>query len=134
MRNVMQKAQELAEAILASDIYTKMKELEETVQSDESAALAVSNMIAKRKKVEDVLSEKDMKPDDLAKASAEMEQAEKEMNANEKILALRAARKDFNEMMNNVNRILRLVITGEIAEDDVSGGCSGNCAGCSGCS
>jgi len=134
MRNVMQKAQELAEAILASDVYTKMKELEETVQSDESAALAVSNMIAKRKKVEDVLSEKDMKPDDLAKASAEMEQAEKEMNANEKILALRAARKDFNEMMNNVNRILRLVITGEIAEDDVSGGCSGNCAGCSGCS
>ena len=54
----------------------------------------------------------------------------------EKIQALKAARKDFSDMMNNVNRILRLVITGEVEEDDFSAtvSCGGNCANCSGCS
>ena len=135
MQEVMQKAQELAEAIVASGTYSKMKELEDEVQKDASAALAMSNMIEKRKRVEDVLSAKDMDPEDLARASDEMEQAEREMNENEKIQALKTARKDFSTMMDNVNRILRLVITGEVQDDDVSGGgCSGNCAGCAGCS
>ena len=134
MQNVMQKAQELAEAILDSGVYTQMKQLEETVQNDAGAAQAMATMIEKRKQVEDVLSMKDMDPEDLARASDEMEQAEREMNANEKIQALKAARKDFQTMMENVNRILRLVITGEVQEDDVEGGCSGNCAKCSGCS
>ena len=134
MREVMQKAQELAEAIVASDLYTRMKNLEEEVQDDEQAAQAMENMIAKRKKVEDVLSTRNMQQADLTRASAEMAQAEREMNENEKIQALKAARKDFSEMMNNVNRILRLVITGEVREDDfTAGGCGGNCAGCSGC-
>ena len=39
-------------------------------------------------------------------------------------------------MMDNVNRILRLVVTGE-TEDDKGGqstsGCTGNCASCGGC-
>ena len=34
---------------------------------------------------------------------------------------LKDARKEFTSMMDNVNRILRLIITGEIREDDVSG-------------
>ncbi len=136
MRNVMQKAQELAEAVVASDLYTRMKQLEEEVAQDPEASGAMNNMIAKRKRVEEVLSTKNMKPDDLAQASLEMEAAETAMNSNEKIQALKAARKDFSDMMNNVNRILRLVITGEVEEDDFSAtvSCGGNCANCSGCS
>ena len=136
MRNVMQKAQELAEAVVASDLYTRMKQLEEEVTQDPEASGAMNNMIAKRKRVEEVLSTKNMKPDDLAQASLEMEAAETAMNSNEKIQALKAARKDFSDMMNNVNRILRLVITGEVEEDDFSASvsCGGNCANCSGCS
>ena len=136
MRNAMQKAQELAEAVVASDLYTRMKQLEEEVAQDPEASVAMNNMIAKRKRVEEVLSTKNMKPDDLAQASLEMEAAETAMNSNEKIQALKAARKDFSDMMNNVNRILRLVITGEVEEDDFSAtvSCGGNCANCSGCS
>ncbi len=135
MQNVMQKAQELAEAIVSSDVYTRMKEWEEKVQTDPEAFRAMENMIAKRKHVEDVLSSKNMDPNDLARASEEMEQAEKEMNENIQIQTLKIARKDFSAMMDNVNRILRLIITGEVREDDVSsGGCSGNCSQCSGCS
>ena len=133
MRNVMQKAQELADAIVASDVYRKMKEREEILQEDEAAAEAVNNMMRKRQRVEDLLTEKGMDPEELKRANAEMVQAEKDMNANPRVAELKAARKEFSSMMENVNRILRLVITGEVREDDFAGGCSGSCEGCSGC-
>ena len=133
MKQVMQKAQELADAIVASEVYRKMKDLEEALQNDEAAAEAVNDMARKRQKVEELLTEKGMDPEELKKANQEMIQAEKIMNANPKVAELKNARKSFSSMMDNVNRVLRLVITGEIREDDFQGGCSGNCSGCSGC-
>jgi cell fate (sporulation/competence/biofilm development) regulator YlbF (YheA/YmcA/DUF963 family) len=134
MKQVMQKAQELADAIVASEVYRKMKDLEEALQNDEAAAEAVNDMARKRQKVEELLTEKGMDPEELKMANQEMIQAEKKMNANPKVAELKNARKSFSSMMDNVNRVLRLVITGEIREDDFQGGCGGNCSGCSGCS
>ena len=45
---------------------------------------------------------------------------------------LQDARREFTAMMDNVNRILRLVITGETGDSE-AGGCGGNCSGCAGC-
>ena len=134
MRNVMMKAQELAEAILDSETYQKMKQQENDVRRDPDAARALSDMIEKRNKVEEILSAANMDPNELAEASREMEEAESRMNSNEMISMLKDYRKDFQTMMDNVNRILRLVITGE-TEDENGGntGCNGNCSGCSGC-
>ena len=134
MRNVMMKAQELAEAILESETYRKMKQQENEVKRDPDAAKALGDMIEKRSRVESVLSDVKMDPNELAEASREMEEAEQRMNDNPMITTLKEYRKDFQTMMDNVNRILRLVITGE-TEDEAGGGggCSGNCSGCSGC-
>ena len=134
MREVMMKAQELAEAILDSETYQKMKQQENDVRRDPDAARALSDMIEKRNKVEEILSAANMDPNELAEASHEMEEAESRMNSNEMISMLKDYRKDFQTMMDNVNRILRLVITGE-TEDENGGntGCNGNCSGCSGC-
>ena len=134
MRNVMMKAQELAEAILESEVYRKMKQQENEVKRDPDAAKALGDMIEKRNRVETILSSNDMKPDELAEASRDMEEAETRMNENEMIKTLKDYRKDFQTMMDNVNRILRLVITGETEDENGgSSGCSGNCSGCSGC-
>lgn len=137
MREVMKKAQELAEAITDSAIYLKMKEQEGVVRRDPEASAALNDMMAKRQRVEDILSDNQMKPEDLKKASREMEEAEKRMNDNEQIQALKEARKDFQTMMDNVNKILRLVVTGEVAEEPGTrrsfGGCGGSCEGCGGC-
>ena len=130
----MTKAQELAEEILNSEIYQKMKKLEGVVRHDPEAAEALGDMIEKRSRVETILSSADMDPNELAKASAEMEEAEKRMNSNEKIIELKEARKDFQTMMDNVNQILRLVITGQVDEGrSGAAACSGNCSSCSGC-
>ena len=133
MREVMTKAQELAEAILDSDIYQKMKEQENNVRKNPEAAKAMGDMIEKRQRVETVLSSADMDPDELAEASREMEEAENRMNENVMIRELKERRKDFQTMMDNVNKILRLVITGKIEDENDAPGCSGNCSGCSGC-
>lgn len=134
MREVMLKAQELAEAILNSETYQKMKKQEDAARRDPEAAKALSDMIEKRNRVETVLSAADMDPNELAEASKEMEEAEQRMNDNEMIRMLKDYRKDFQTMMDNVNRILRLVITGETEDENgKKAGCSGNCNGCSGC-
>ena len=134
MRAVMAKAQELAEELLNSGIYQKMKQLEGTVRHDPEAAKALGDMIEKRSEVEKILSSANMDPNELAKASAEMEEAEKRMNSNEKIRELKEARKDFQTMMDNVNQILRLVITGQVDEGrSGAAACSGDCSCCNGC-
>ncbi len=133
MREVMTKAQELAEAILDSEIYQKMKKLEGEVRHDAEAGKLLGDMIEKRQNVEEILSSNKMTPDQLAAASREMEEAEKRMNANDKIQELKTARKDFQTMMDNVNKILRLVITGQIEDDSPEGGCTGRCDTCGGC-
>ena len=133
MRTVMMKAQELAESILDSEIYQKMKQQENAVRRDPEAAKALGDMIEKRNRVENILSAADMDPNELAEASREMEEAEQRMNDNEMIRTLKEYRKDFQTMMDNVNKILRLVITGETEDDTKFSGCGGNCSGCSGC-
>ena len=129
----MMKAQELAESILDSEIYQKMKQQENAVRRDPEAAKALGDMIEKRNRVETILSAADMDPNELAEASREMEEAEKRMNENTMIQSLKDYRKDFQTMMDNVNKILRLVITGETEDDTKFSGCGGNCSGCSGC-
>ena len=133
MREVMNKAQELAEAILDSEIYQKMKDQENAVRKDPEAAKAMGDMIEKRQRVENVLSSANMDPNELAQASREMEEAEQRMNGNAMIKELKDRRKDFQTMMDNVNKILRLVITGQVEDESGAAGCSGNCSGCSGC-
>ena len=133
MREVMNKAQELAEAILDSEVYRKMKDQENTVRKNPEAAKAMGDMIEKRQRVETVLSSANMDPNELAQASKEMEEAEQRMNSNAMIRELKDRRKDFQTMMDNVNKILRLVITGQVEDETGSAGCSGNCSGCSGC-
>ena len=133
MREVMNKAQELAEAILDSEIYQKMKDQENAVRKDPEAAKAMGDMIEKRQRVENVLSSANMDPNELAQASKEMEESEQRMNDNAMIKELKDRRKDFQTMMDNVNKILRLVITGQVEDESGAAGCSGNCSGCSGC-
>lgn len=75
-----------------------------------------------------------MDPNELAEASKEMEEAEKRMNENPKIIDLKEKRKGFQNMMDNVNKILRLVITGETEEENRgTPACGGDCSACSGC-
>ncbi len=131
MREVMMKAQALAEAVANSEIYKTMHELEGKVTQDEAATAAIAAYMEKRSNVELLLRSPDFDAEKVAAAGQELEEAEKAMNECGMVKDMREAQEKFQEMMDNVNRILRLVITGEV--EDAAGGCTGNCASCGGC-
>ena len=134
LNNVMQKAQALAEAIVDSGIYQDMKLAEARYMRDEEALRLTAAVNEKRNAVQELLTANDMDHAALALAGEELEAAEEAMNACEAVHALQDGRRAFTSMMDNVNRILRLVITGETDDDEGNaGGCSGNCSGCAGC-
>lgn len=137
MQNVMHKAQELAEAILESNVYQRMHAAEMQVNKDEAAVKAVSDFVEKRQTVENLLASNNLDHEELAKAGEAMEEAEKTLNAVPLVHEMQEARQEFTQMMENVNRILRLVITGETEEEcdcgGDCGGCTGSCSTCGGC-
>lgn len=132
LNNVMQRAQALAEAILDSDVYQGMKAAENRYLKDAEALALTAAVNQKRSEVQDLLTANDMNHEALAAAGEALEQAEAAMNACPAVHELQEGRRAFTAMMENVNRILRLVITGETGEEEASG-CSGDCSACSGC-
>lgn len=135
MRDVMLKAQELAQAILDSSIYQRMHTAEMQMTGDEGATQAIATFMEKRQAVEKLLGEENVDRDALAAAGKEMEEAEKALDEQTAVKEVQAARNDFNQMMENVNQILRLMISGETESSGCSGSCStcGGCSSCSGC-
>ena len=131
MREVMMKAQALAEAISQSEVYKTMHDLEEQVTKDETATALIAAYMEKRSNVELLLRSPEFDAEKVAAAGQELQDAEQAMEACTMVKDMREAQQSFQEMMDNVNRILRLVITGEV--EDAAGGCSGNCASCGGC-
>ena len=111
MKEVMMCAQKLAEAILNSDVYQHMHTLEEQVTQDEDATKAIAAYMEKRTAVEQAMRKPDIDPTQLAEAAQELEDVQQAMNDCPIIRDMRDAQKKYQDMMDNVNRILRLVLT-----------------------
>lgn len=129
MREVMMKAQELAQAILDTGYYQKMQELENQLAEDAAATALVADFVEKRNAFEALMRNEGAAREDFAAAGKAFSDAQSALDENELVQQMREAQQKYNDLMENVNRILRLVVTGETEE----GGCSGNCASCSGC-
>ncbi len=129
MQNVMMKAQALAMAVKETGLYEKMHELEERVTTDPDATMAISNYMEKRTEMENLMRDPQMDPHELAELGNALQMAEQFMNDNDLVKEMRDAQEKYQTMMENINRILRLVVMG-VVEDS---GCSGNCESCGGC-
>lgn len=129
MRDVMLKAQALANAIVETGLYQRMKELEQQVTADETAAAAIADYVEQRNAFEAMLRNPDTPKAEFAAVGKAYADAQTKLDECPMVVELRKAEQEYNDLMENVNRILRLVVTGETEE----GGCSGNCASCGGC-
>ena len=131
MENVLNHAEQLAEAILESEEYITMRLTEQAVMKDEEATLLISRYGEKRSQVENLLADANMDHGALAKAGAELEEAEHMMNDNKLLQKMRESNDAFTEMMKQVNKIIKFVVTGE--QEDEEAGCTGSCESCGGC-
>ena len=130
MEKVLNQAELLAEAILESEEYIRMRLAEQAAMKDDRASVLVTEYSERRSQVENILSANDMSHEELARAGEALEAAEKAINEYALLKDMREARAAFQTMMERVNAIIRYVVTGESPEE--GNGCGGSCSGCGG--
>ncbi len=131
MNQVFSKTRELGDAIMQSEEYRAMKDAEDRAMKNPDAAGAMSDYMEARQKIEAVLEKDNPDPEQLKKLSAEMDACQQRLSLIEDVQALTEARENFSGLIEQVNQVLKFIITGQMEEP--KSGCSGHCGGCGGC-
>lgn len=131
MSKVTECARALGEAIVASDEYKNMQVAESAAMGDAQVAEAMSRYLELKEQVQSEMRSAEPDADKIVRLGEEMDEAQRTLNAMPAVDAMTESRQRFSELMNQVNRVLEFIITGEIEQQ--GGGCSGNCGSCGGC-
>lgn len=130
MGKVQDCARALGEAIVASEEYQNMQLCEKAAESDPAAAEAMGRYMELHAAVNQEMGNEEPDAEKIARLGREMDELQQTLNALPSVEAMTAARQSFSGLMDQVNKILEFIITGDVQE---SGGCSGNCGACGGC-
>jgi len=130
MSKVTDCARALGEAIVASEEYKNMQVTEQAAMSDPKVAELMARYLELKNALGDAMCQPDADGEVISRYGKEMDEVQQTLTAIPAVDAMTSSRQQFSELMNQVNRILEFIITGELPQ---SGGCSGNCSGCSGC-
>ena len=133
MNQVFLKTRELGDAIMQSEEYKAMKVAEDRAMANAEAAAAMSQYMEARQNIEALLEKDNPDPEALKKLSAEMDQTQERLSLIDDVQALTEARENFSNLIEQVNQVLKFIITGQMSEpkSGCGGGCSGGCGGCS---
>lgn len=130
MNEVFLKTRELGEAILKSEEYARVKEAEDRAMKNTEAAETMGKYLEAKGEMDRMMA---MGEKDWARVkilSDEMSSYQERMNLIDDIRDLNNAREGFANLINQVNSVLRFIVTGEM--DAPEGGCSGSCETCGG--
>jgi len=130
MSKVTDCARALGEAIVASEEYKNMQVTEQAAMSDPTVAELMARYMELKNALGDAMCQPDADAEVISRYGQEMDEVQQQLTAMPAVDAMTNARQQFSELMTQVNHVLEYIITGELPQ---SGGCSGNCSGCSGC-
>lgn len=132
MNEVFMKTRELGEAILKSEEFACVKEAEERAMKNTEAAETMGKYLELKGEMDKMMAmgEKDWVK--VKQLSDDMSSLQERMTLIDDIKALNMARDNFANLINQVNSVLRFIVTGEM-DDEENGGCSGSCESCGGC-
>ena len=134
MNQVFQKTRELGEALKQSEEYAAMKQLEQRATQNPQAAFTMGKYLEAKNQVEELLVTQSPDTELLRKISDEMDAYQEQLQTIDDIVNLTQARQNFSNLIEQVNQVLRFIVTGEMAqEDDEGSGCGGSCHTCGGC-
>ena len=129
MDMVVQKTRELGDALLASEIYQRMKAAEDKAMQNQEAAQAMSDLLEKRKSIQELMKQPNPDPGALKRLSDEMDEIQERLQMMDDIVELTQARSEFTGLINQVNQVLQFIVTGRMEEEN----CGGDCSSCGGC-
>ena len=130
MGKVQDCARALGEAIVASEEYQNMQLCEKAAESDPAAAEAMGRYMELHAAVNQEMGNEEPDAEKIARLGREMDELQQALIALPAVEEMTAARQRFSGLMDQVNKILEFIITGDVQE---GGGCSGNCGSCGGC-
>lgn len=120
--SIMNKAQELGDAIVASEEFEALKNAEKEMQADESAQKILQEFQAKQRMAQMAQMNGKGVSEDMQK---EIQALQAQMQENAKIKQFMEKQQDFNQIMQQVNDVLTTAMQGEeegCAEGDSCGG------------
>lgn len=132
MNEVFEKTRLLGEAILRSDEYKKLKQAEEIAMKNEEAAETMGKYLEYRSQMEKMMAMGDKDWAKVKQLNDEMNECQERMNLIDDIVNLNRSRDEFTNLINQVNNVLRFIVTGEMDQGDGEG-CTGSCESCQGC-
>lgn len=128
---IFEKTRELGQALLESEAYTKMKEAEEKAMQNIEAAEMMALYLEKRSEIQAMMEDENPDPAAMKRLSDEMDEVQQKLQMVDDIVALTAARAEFNGLIGQINQVLQFIVTGRMTDEE--GGCTGSCNSCSGC-
>lgn len=128
MSEILTKARELGQAIVDSEEFKALKEAEEMQEKDTEAMEMLKAYNEERKALAEEITNGDVSDERMAEIRKTLEQSFERVMSNPTIAAYSEAQQKFDAIAQQMNAILTYFMTGEI-----SGGCAGNCSGCSSC-
>lgn len=135
MKEILELAQRLGEAIADCEEIKTYKEMEKIYFESEDAQNAMREYEDTRAAMTVKAQETGMTPESMQLFQQEMQSAMEKLMENKTVEAYLEAQSAFNDILTKVNSIIAYCVQGEEQNmaTSSSGGCSGNCGGCSGC-
>ena len=130
MNEVFLKTRELGEAIMKSEEFSRVKEAEAAAMKNAEAAETMGKFLEKKTEMEKMMAQGEKDWAKVKTLSDEMNSLQERMNMIDDIRNLNEARDNFANPINQVNSVLRFIVTGEM--DDEESGCTGSCETCGG--
>lgn len=132
MNEVFERTRDLGEAIQRSGEYLALKAAETKAMKNAEASEAMSKYLELRHQVEIMVSQGDKDWAKIKQLSDEMDAWKERMSMVDDVIQLNQAQSAFNALIEEVNSVLRFIVTGEMPSENKEG-CSGSCATCHGC-
>lgn len=133
MKEILEMAQELGQAIADAEETKTFREMEKIFYEDEEAQRVMNEYEETRAKMTVKAKETGMTPESLKLFQTEMKASMDKLMANKTVKEYLEAKSQFNDIVKKVNAIISYCIQGEEQELASEGGCTGNCNTCGGC-
>jgi cell fate (sporulation/competence/biofilm development) regulator YlbF (YheA/YmcA/DUF963 family) len=129
--DVIEKARELAQAISDDPRCKRLLVAKEKNDNDKELQDIVGEFNLKKIQLNNEFNkpEEQQSKENMTKLENDLKEIYQKAMSNAAMAEYNDAKKELDELVNQINAIIQVAITGEVAE----GGCSGNCASCGGC-
>ena len=131
-KEIMEMAKDLGIKIQKSKEFLDFKLLKEGMDSDEELASIRKEFDSIKNSLNEEISKEDSDRDTIKKLSDELRDAYDKMNSFESVCKYENAKKNLNELVNEVNTVINESAYGKFYQSSFAS-CNGSCESCEGC-